>query len=304
VEEVLHFREVTLGDRSRIEKAFYDSPSGQQNHCFSVLYLYRDTYHTRIAFYKGFLLVQMRYLGRLCFFYPVGEGNLSEVVDAMISSAKASGVAFIMIKLTLEQKEELSSLFPGRFHYSLSRGDFEYIYQTKKLQNLTGKALQSKRNHINALMKNYFWAYEDLCRENLPECIEFSSRWTRDMMNHGMKFSDSGNYDVIALNHALEEYFETGLWGGLIRLDGRVSAFSIGCSVGKHTLNVLFERADATFRGLYPLICQQFAIHSGKDCLMINRGEDLNHEGLRKSKLSWKPDLLLELYEVTTACRQ
>ncbi|MDD4033566.1 MAG: phosphatidylglycerol lysyltransferase domain-containing protein [Bacteroidales bacterium] len=299
MEEIIHFREVTPDDRSRIEKAFYDSPSGQQNHCFPVLYLYRDTYHTRIAFYKGFLLVQMRYLDRLCFFYPVGEGDLSEVIEAMISCAKASGMVFVMIKLTRDQKEELTSLFPGRFHYSLSRGDFEYIYQTKKLQNLTGKSLQSKRNHINALMKAYSWAYEDLCLENLPECIEFSSRWTRDMMNHRMKFSDSGNYDVIALNHALEEYFETGLLGGLIRLNGRVSAFSIGCPVGKSTLNVLFERADSSVRGLYPLICQQFAIHAGRNYLTINRGEDLNHEGLRKSKLSWKPDILLELYEVT-----
>ena len=299
MEKILNFKEVAPDDRSRIEKAFYDSPSGQQNHCFPVLYLYRDTYHTRIAFYKGFLLVQMRYLDRLCFFYPVGEGDLSEVLEAMISCAKAAGETFVMIKLTRNQKEELSSIFPGRFLFSLSRGDFEYIYQTKKLQNLKGKALQSKRNHLNALMKSHSWAYEDFCCENLPECVEFSSRWTRDMMNNRIELSDSADYDVIALNHALEEYFEAGLLGGLIRLDGRVSAFSIGCAVGKYSLNVLFERADGSVRGLYPLICQQFAIHAGKKYLTINRGEDLNHEGLRKSKLSWKPDLLLELYEVT-----
>lgn len=294
---MISFKTITVEDKARIEKLLGSISSRQQNHCFPVMYLYRDTYHTRIAEYNGFLLVQMRYLDRSCFFFPVGEGDPSEAIRALIRSAEVSGTEVRMIKLTAGQKDFLESAFPGRFSFEYSRGDFEYLYRTEKLQTLSGKGLQSKRNHINALVKHHQWSYESVESKNIGECNAFISQWTQHFIGRSRELSDSGTYDVIALEHAMEEFSDLALLGGLIRVDGKVSALAVGCPVGTETLNVLFERADPSLRGIYPLICQQFALHAGAIYSFMNRGEDLNDEGLRRSKLSWQPDELLELAE-------
>ena len=47
------------------------------------------------------------------------------------------------------------------------------------------------------------------------------------------------------------------------------------------------------------MINNQFASHLPEDILYINREDDVGDPGLRKAKLSYKPDLLLEKFEAT-----
>lgn len=296
--EKLIFRKVLAEDRSYVESFFHGISSQQQNHCFPVLYLYRDSYHARIADCEGFLIMQMEYLGRTCYFFPVGMGNPFRAIKALIQTAEDSGKGCTLIKLTVRQKEYLEKHFPGCFAFETERGDHEYLYSTEKLQQLKGRAFQAKRNHIHAFEKQKHWVYERISSENLEECKSFSLVCAcHSATSLSGVLTDSAQYDAIALSHALEEYLTLELLGGLIRVDGSVSAFALGCPVGKDTLVVLFERADSFVRGLYPLLFREFCRNAGAGFLYTNRGEDLNHQGLRQSKLSWKPDYLLELFD-------
>ncbi|HIS61134.1 MAG TPA: DUF2156 domain-containing protein, partial [Candidatus Scybalomonas excrementigallinarum] len=89
------------------------------------------------------------------------------------------------------------------------------------------------------------------------------------------------------------------LFGGVLRANGKVIAFTIGEKVTDDTLVVHIEKAYANIQGAYPMINQQFVSDFGKDFLYINREEDTGSEGLRKAKLSYRPEFLVEKGDIT-----
>ena len=54
------------------------------------------------------------------------------------------------------------------------------------------------------------------------------------------------------------------------------------------------EKAYSGMNGAYAIINQQFAEHEAIDYLYINREEDMGLEYLRKAKMSYYPDTLLQ----------
>ena len=56
------------------------------------------------------------------------------------------------------------------------------------------------------------------------------------------------------------------------------------------------EKAPDSVDGLYTLINQQFVEHEWADVTYINREEDMGIEGLRKAKMSYQPDFMVEKY--------
>ena len=65
-------------------------------------------------------------------------------------------------------------------------------------------------------------------------------------------------------------------------------------------LCVHVEKADTRYEGVYQAISNAFAEYMQRpDVLYINREDDAGDEGLRKSKLSSRPLVLLNKYGVT-----
>ena len=62
----------------------------------------------------------------------------------------------------------------------------------------------------------------------------------------------------------------------------------------KDTFVVHFEKAYADIQGAYPIINREFVKHEMAEYQYVNREEDMGEEGLRKAKLSYRPEILLE----------
>jgi hypothetical protein len=85
-----------------------------------------------------------------------------------------------------------------------------------------------------------------------------------------------------------------------VLLDGdQVLAFTMGSQMRNDTFDVHFEKAREDVDGAYPAINQQFAAYIRQkypQVRFLDREDDMGLEGLRKAKLSYCPDHLIEKY--------
>lgn len=290
------FRQVTLDDRDTIRAYTKSKGSRLLNYSFEVLFLWKEVCDFEIAEKDGFLLIKTFHHNQHYFLFPLGEGNLKQIILDMQEYAKSRCAVFQMFQILPEQKQELETLFPGQFSFEPTRDEFEYLFESERLMSLKGKALQPKRNHINAFEKEYRWSFEEITHSNMVDALMFSHQWDLEM---DVPLESPLNMEIQASMIAFEAFFCLGLDGGILRANGEVVAISLGCPISDDTYLVLFEKADNKVRGAYPMINREFAKHFCSDYRYINRAEDNGDEGLRKAKLSYHPDILLEMYRLS-----
>lgn len=192
-------------------------------------------------------------------------------------------------RVTPECREHLDAYCPNAFHYISDEGTRDYIYLREKLTTLSGKSLQSKRNHINKFEKLYpTYTYEEINQENIAECLELASVW---LANSG---EEEGRRDERTMIERIFSAWDSlGLMGGAIRVDGKIIAFSYGSPINADTFGIHVEKADVAYEGAFTIMNREFVRRIPECYTYINREEDLGLEGLRKSKLSYKPEIIL-----------
>jgi hypothetical protein len=105
--------------------------------------------------------------------------------------------------------------------------------------------------------------------------------------------------ELCVAQNSLLLFEELGFSGGVLRVDGKVVAFTIGEAICEDTYVVHIEKAFADVEGAYTMINQQFVEHECMKYRYVNREEDTGAEGLRKAKLSYHPAFLVEKGFVT-----
>ena len=77
-------------------------------------------------------------------------------------------------------------------------------------------------------------------------------------------------------------------------MDGKVIAFTAGEEISQQTYDLHFEKALISFDGAYAAINQEFASRRLSGYSLLNREEDMDMEGLRKAKESYRPTAMFE----------
>lgn len=288
---MLQFHEPLLDDRQRAESFFFRMNHRITEYNFSDIFIWRNTFKTKIAFDENFLYVKLIRSGKTVYYLPVGSGDLRQAVSKLYEDAKASGVPFALAAVTPEMQEQLEELFPGAFEYIPYRDSYDYLYLAEDLITLKGKKLHSKRNHVTRFRNAGDWAYEVIDENNMPECIALNDLWCSQ---NGCGQSEEMRAEYCSVRQAIKYYKELGLVGGLLRQNDRVVAFSIGQKLCEDTFIVHIEKALSEVEGAYAAINQEFCIHNCEGFVYVNREDDAGEEGLRKAKLSYHPAMLLE----------
>lgn len=188
-------------------------------------------------------------------------------------------------------EEELTGSRLGNFNFVKDRDYFDYVYQRQDLAELKGKHYQPKRNHVNKFKREYNFTAEPLTQQAVAECLEFEASWCRV---HGYEEDENILNERQAMVYAFEHWERLGLRGLVIRVEGKVAAFTFGAPINHDTFGVHFEKADIRIDGAYSAVNQFFAASLPEEYVYLNREEDLGIPGLRQAKLSYQPAFLLE----------
>ncbi len=297
---MIDFQTPTLKDKAWIDDLLARASERGCDYDFGTIYTWHRYYEIRVAEVEGCLAVKYGSGSYGAYLFPVG-GNRRKAVLALEKDAAENGVPLRFYSVSRENVEFLEKEFPDQFTAVLDRAGQDYLYEINNLCELAGRKYHGKKNHVNRFMKdNPDWRFEEMNPDNIAECKEMDKVWVRQ--NQGFGGEDSIEGETEALTLCFNEFRELGLEGGVLRVKGRVVAFTIGEPIcAGDTYDVHFEKAFADVAGAYSVINQQFARwvrEHHPEIKYLNREDDLGIEGLRQSKESYHPAILLEEYIV------
>lgn len=288
---MISFKDLTIEDKETIIRYTMNSSRKNCDLSFSNLCSWRFLYHTQFAETDGFLVLKFWAMDRLAYMMPVGEGDLKKVLEDLEKDADEENKSFRMLGITPDMKEDIEKVMPGRFVYSGNMNFSDYIYLRSDLATLAGKKFQSKRNHVNKFRKTYDYEYIAIEPKHIQECLHMEAEWCKQ--NHCEEQEGMLN-ERRAIIYALTNFEKLGLTGGMLRVGGRIVAFTFGMPINRDTFGVHVEKACTNTDGAYAMINYEFANHILEQYTYVNREEDLGIEGLRKAKLSYQPVIILE----------
>lgn len=294
---MLEFREIDILDKAKINSALKKSDFMGCEYSFANNMAWRRLSGSKIAFYKDFYL-SCSFLtddSIPSFIFPAGNGDYKEIFLEMNKISDFMGKPLRIWGVTDKLIPLFEELFPGQYSIEFDRDSCDYIYNSSDLIKLNGKKYHAKRNHL-AKFRQLEYQFTPIAEKDFDDCILFSTE------TYNRKSNDN-NHSFVAEQFAINTYFsyynELNLKGGIIRIDNKIVAVSIGENLNSDTFCVHIEKADTLFNGIYVGINNCMATEYAVDCKYINREEDLGIDGLRKSKLSYYPAFLLNKYTVT-----
>ncbi|HCP14189.1 MAG TPA: hypothetical protein DIT32_00125 [Peptococcaceae bacterium] len=294
---MIKLKDIEINDKKWIDPLIAAANFRGCHQNFTNMFAWTEVYKYEVAQVEGFLVVKENSESLAPHFYfPAGTGDLKSVIETMKADAEERQHPFSLIGLSVENVEALRQIYPDRFEYQALPDIFDYVYRLDKLVSLSGKKLQSKRNHINRFKATNPWTFELITAENKDACWEMNVQWCKE---HGCGKDPELANEKCAVRRCFDYYWELGLEGGLLRVDGKVIAYTMGERLNADTYDIHIEKAFPEIHGSYQMINHEFASHLQEkypDLVYVNREEDMGLEGLRKAKLSYYPERMEEKY--------
>lgn len=291
---MIDFKDITLADKDIITSYTMKSQRRNCDLSFSNLCSWRFLFHTKFAVIDDFLVFKFWTGEKLAYMMPVGAGNPKNALQKIIADSIGEKQPFCMLGVCSSMRAELEAIMPDNFIFTSNRNYADYIYLHSDLATLKGKKFQSKRNHINRFRNTYpDYEYTSITPDRIQECIELEAEWCK--VNNCDQHEGTSN-ERRALLYALHNFEALGLTGGILHVNKKIVAFTFGMPINEVTFGVHVEKADTSVDGAYAMINYEFANHIPEQYTYINREEDLGIEGLRKAKLSYQPETILDKY--------
>ncbi len=277
---------INLDMRGQLHPRLAMLPDGVSEYTFAGLYLFRRTYDYHLSrLPNDGLLVAGRKDGESFCMLPCGLPDEDELVIELMTR-------YSYIKGLSESNADAAWIRMERLGYTVQedRDNFDYLYRKADLAELSGRKYHKKRNHVNAFINNYHYDEGPLTRENRDEALMILEKW------QALREDRS---DYAAAREALERFEDLELKGYLVCVDGKAVAYTLGEPLMKgRSFVVHFEKAIDHYRGIYQFINKAFAAILPRHYVWINREQDLGDEGLRQSKMTYRPSGFVKKYRV------
>ena len=293
---MLSFHEITLSDRSLIMQWAQKAEISLSNYGFGHMFMWDHYYRMEMALYEGALF--FRYAD------PAREGGpfmscpvaidmpLGDAIALAIDHQRQQGLVERVYSVPEMWLQRIMDENPDRFNYKESPDFADYVYDRQALSELRGKALHSKRNHVNRFVVEYpDFVYRALNGADLDECLDMHSQWWAERDNDEAYAPERG-----AIQRVVQHMQDLDARGGGIWIGGKLVAMTIATPLTQGSVDVNVEKALSGYNGLYSAINQQFCEKTLGDIQWVNREEDMGLEGLRRAKQSYHPAFMLKKF--------
>jgi len=280
------FKTLTLEDREHITLCFGSSHPVTSELTFTNLFMWRHHYHfqwCRSA--DALLIVGQTGDGPTFGLPPIGKGDLSSALKDLFDYLGKHAQRPEIHRVPENFAQSYADSLPIEVIPDPDNSD--YVYRTESLINLSGRKYHRKRNHLNQFRNQYSYRYQSLTSDLIESCLDLEEQWCRlrsCVENPGLLNEE------MAIRESLLHFDKLDCLGGLILVDDKVVAFSLGEPLNPDTAVIHLEKANPEFTGSYAVINQEFCQDAWSGYTYVNREQDLGEPGLRQAKLSYYPD--------------
>ncbi len=309
---MLQFKDPELSDRIAINKAVNDVCYIGSDASFGNIFLLRKKYGTQICIKDGFLF---RYYNgqesRHGYTFPLGNGNITHALKLIEEDSAQSDKPLEFCLVTESQSKVLTNYFGERAVFKENHGDSDYIYAAESLATLEGKDYRKKRNHISRFNRTYSdYELRPITLQNVEDAMLIEKLWLKESEQQDIANDDAAAEcsedkksriaEFEAISEALENLDAIGVKGAILYIQGKPAAMTMATEICENVWDIHFEKVTSEYadNGGYTAINKLFA-SSLTNARLINREEDINIEGLRKAKLSYYPQTILDKSHVT-----
>ena len=321
---MINFKTPELSDRAAAANAVADSSYTGSDASFANIFLLRQKYGTQIALQDGFLFRYYNGQGsRRGYAFPLGEGDAGAALALIVEDARESGRPLEFCLVDEPRAQILRENF-DTLHFEENCGDSDYIYSAESLATLAGNQYKKKRNHVSRFNRTYSdYEIRPLTPENFADALTVEKSWLNIETLGESSDTDcectcecreaawaersedekSRLSEYCAIREALENFDALGMKGAVLYIGGVPVGMTMASEILPGVWDTHFEKVIDEYaeNGGYAIINKLFAEKLwATGAHLINREEDINIEGLRKAKLSYYPQTILDKTHVTS----
>ncbi len=231
----------------------------------------------------------------------IGNNNTSKTAIELLEYALTADINPVLSFITEETANEITKSTDFRLEVTEDPDNFDYIFSVQELAKPQGSKFKSKRHLANRFLREQ--------NEIEFKLIDLNDHATQDNILHvfrrweEQKIAENKTYEIKHEELALSRLLNTSndhklILSGLF-LNGVMVGFSLDEILANNYAISHFLKADTAYKGIYEYLNEEVAKHLLSCGVQLwNWEQDLNIEGLRKLKLSYRPVKFLKKYKV------
>jgi len=301
----VHTQALGLQDRGRLEAALAAGAGYQGTPLAAASFAYHYIWRHRLTY----LWAELH--GHLCLFAespdglfmvlpPLGEGPLAQPLEAAFRFMRERNGDSSVTRM--ENVPEACVAELRALGYEVAGKEPDYLYAAADLADLAGEAYRSPRAACNRFMREQGGVLEPYDSRDRTACLSLFQEWREQKQRAGPDDWAEALLEDAAGAHetALSAGVELGLTGSVVRVAGRIRAYTMGVWLNPSVFCVLLEVADRDIVGLGPFVFREFCRQArAKGACWINTMDDSGLPSLARAKHWYHPARLLPNYVVT-----
>lgn len=295
----MEFKKLTVEDIIKYSRYFSECNLHLSDYSAAFKVMWQGYYAEYFTEVEGCFVSKEYYQGHAYFYYPLSlndDAAEDRALDAIEEYCRQNNMRLHYTCVPREKLYKFAKRYGSELRINNKRRWRDYLYNADEFVTFAGKKFSGQRNHVNKFKKLYpDYQYCELTSADGDEIYAFLKEFAHRQIEKGTTMAREELDSVYKLTSLIDVL---GLKAGGLRVGGKLVSYSVGEICGDQ-LVVHVEKALTEYEGIYPTTSHEFARHNVTESVkFINREDDANDAGLRKSKLQYNPIELVDKYNV------